>query len=108
MLAVIANVICFIGNIIFMNGITKNAYEKVKRFAEFKCIFEEFKKYDASKSKHFGELCIYFIFAIPIVNIITFFISYFYYDDIVKEIQQVVISEFMNWNENRKNGVNVK
>lgn len=102
MLAVIANIICFIGNIIFMNGITKDAYKKVKRFAEFKCLFEEFEKYSISKSKRFGEFFVYIIFAIPIVNIITFFISYFDYDNMVKDVQKTTVDEFMAWVENNK------
>lgn len=101
-LAVILNTLVFIANVVFMNGITKDAYKKVKRFAEFKCLFEEFKKYDASKSKRFGEFFVYLIFAIPIVNIITFFISYFYYDDMVKDVQKTTVDEFMAWIENRK------
>lgn len=100
--AVIVNVIIFIANVVYMNRITKDAYKKVKRFAEFKCLFEEFKKYDASKSKRFGEFFVYLIFAIPIVNIITFFISYFYYDDIVKDVQKTTVDEFMAWVENNK------
>ena len=99
---IIVNTLVFIANVVYMNGITKDAYKKVKRFAEFKCLFKEFEKYNISKSKRFGEFFVYIIFAIPIINIITFFISYFDYDDMVKDVQKTTVDEFMTWIENRK------
>lgn len=54
-LSAMANTLVFIANVVYMNGITKDAYKKVKRFTEFKCLFEEFEKYNISKSKCFGE-----------------------------------------------------
>lgn len=100
--AVIVNVIIFVANVVYMNRITKDAYKKIKRFAEFKYLFEEFKKYDASKSNRFGEFFVYLIFAIPIVNIITLFISCFDYDNMVKDIQKTTVNVFMSWVENNK------
>lgn len=100
--AVIVNVIISIANIVYMNRITKEVYLDLERFAKFKCLFEEFEKYNISKSKRFGEFFVYIIFVIPIVNIITFFISYFDYDNMVKDVQKTTIDEFMTWIENRK------
>lgn len=95
--AVIVNVIIFVANLVCMNCITKDVSKNVKRFVEFKCLANEFKKYGGIKSMRFGDFFRYFIFIIPIVNIITLFISCAGYDNMVKETQQTVIDEFISW-----------
>ncbi len=98
----IVNVIIFVANLVCMNCIIKDVSKKVKRFVEFKCLTNEFKKYGGIKSMRFGDFFRYFIFIIPIVNIITLFISCAGYDNMVKETQQTVINEFMSWVESNK------
>ena len=100
--AVIVNVIIFIANIIYMNRITKEVYLNLERFAKFKCLSDEFKKYNTPKNKYLGKFPLYFIFAIPVINVITLFISRFDYDNMVKDVQKATIDEFMAWVENRK------
>ena len=100
--AVIVNVIIFIANIVYMNRITKEVYLSLERFAKFKCLSDEFKKYNTPKNKYLSKFPLYFIFAIPVINVITLFISRFDYDNMVKDVQKATIDEFMAWVENRK------
>lgn len=100
--AVIVNVIIFIANIVYMNRITKEVYLNLERFAKFKCLSDEFKKYNTPKNKYLSKFPLYFIFAISVINVITLFISCFDYDNMVKDIQKTTINEFMAWVENNK------
>ena len=100
--AVIVNVIIFIANIVYMNRITKEVYLNLKRFAKFKCLSDEIKKYNTPKNKYLSKFPLYFIFAIPVINVITLFISCFDYDNMVKDIQKTTVDEFMAWIEVRK------
>lgn len=100
--AVIVNVIIFIANIVYMNRITKEVYLNLERFAKFKCLSDEFKKYNTPKNKYLSKSPLYFIFAIPVINVITLFISCFDYDNMVKDVQKTTVDEFMVWIENRK------
>lgn len=100
--AVTVNVIIFIANIVYMNRITKEVYLNLERFAKFKCLSNEFKKYNTPKNKYLSKIPLYFIFAIPVINIITLFISCFDYDEMVKDVQKTTVDEFMAWFENRK------
>lgn len=100
--AVIVNVIIFIANIVYMNHITKEVYLNLERFAKFKCLSDEFKKYNTPKNKYLSKFPLYFIFAIPVINVITLFISCFDYDNMVKDVQKATADEFMAWTENRK------
>lgn len=102
MLAVIANVIIFVANLVCMNHITKEVYLSLERFAKFKCLSDEFKKYNTPKNKYLGKFPLYFIFAIPVINFITLFISCFDYDNMVKDVQKTTVDEFMAWIEDRK------
>lgn len=85
-----------------MNRITKEVYLNLERFAKFKCLSDEFKKYNAPKNKYLSKFPLYFIFAIPVINVITLFISCFDYDNMVKDVQKTTVDEFMAWIENRK------
>lgn len=100
--AVIVNVIIFIANIVYMNRITKEVYLNLERFAKFKCLSNEFKKYNTPKNKYLSKFPLYFIFAIPVMNVITLFISCFDYDNMVKDVQITTVDEFMAWIENNK------
>lgn len=48
------------------------------------------------------------MFAVPVINVITLFISCFDYDNMVSEIQETANDKFMNWVESRKGEINVK
>ena len=100
--AVIVNVIIFIANIVYMNRITKEVYLNLERFAKFKCLSDEFKKYNTPKNKYLSQIPLYFIFAIPVINVITLFISCFDYDNMVKDVQKTTVDEFIAWIENNK------
>lgn len=100
--AVIVNVIIFIANIVYMNRITKKVYLSLERFAKFKCLSNEFKKYNTPKNKYLSKIPLYFIFTIPVINVITLFTSCFDYDDMVKDVQKATTDEFMVWVEDRK------
>lgn len=100
--AVIVNVIIFIANIVYMNRITKEVYLNLERFAKFKCLSDEFKKYNTPKNKYLSKFPLYFIFAIPAINVIALFISCFNYDNMVKDVQKTTVDEFMVWIENNK------
>lgn len=100
--AVTVNVIIFIANIVYMNRITKEVYLNLERFAKFKCLSDEFERYNTPKNKYLSKFPLYFIFAIPVINVITLFISCFDYYDMVKDVQKTTVDEFMVWVENRK------
>lgn len=100
--AVIVNTIIFIANVVYMNRITKEVYLNLERFAKFKCLSDEFKKYNTPKNKYLSKFPLYFIFAIPVINVITLFISCFDYDNMVKDVQKTTVDEFMAWIEDRK------
>ena len=98
----IVNVIIFIANIVYMNRITKEVYLNLERFAKFKCLSNEFKKYNTPKNKYLSKFPLYFIFTIPIINVITLFISCADYDNMVKDVQKTTVDEFMAWVEDNK------
>lgn len=100
--AVIVNVIIFIANIVYMNRITKEVYLNLERFAKFKYLSHEFERYNIKNSKYWAGVSMYVYFAIPVINVITLFISCFDYDNMVKDIQKTTIKEFMAWVENNK------
>lgn len=106
--AVIVNVIIFISNIVYMNRITKEVYLNLERFAKFKCLTKEFEEYDTLNSKYCGGFFTYLMFAVPVINVITLFISCFDYDNMVSEIQETANDKFMNWVESRKGEINAK
>ena len=100
--AVIVNVIIFIANIVYMNRIAKEVYLNLERFAKFKYLSHEFERYNIKNSKYWAGVSMYVYFAIPVINVITLFISCFDYDNMVKDIQKTTINEFMAWVENNK------
>ena len=100
--AVIVNVIISIANIVYMNRITKEVYLDLERFAKFKCLSDEFERYNTPKDKYLSKFPLYFIFAIPVINVIILFISCFDYDNMVKDVQKTTVDEFMAWIENNK------
>ncbi len=100
--AVTVNVLIFIANVIYMNRITKEVYLNLERFAKFKCLSNEFKKYNTPKHKYLSKFPLYFIFAIPVLNVITLFISCADYDNMVKDVQKTTVDEFMVWVEDNK------
>lgn len=106
--AVIVNVIIFIANIVYMNRITKEVYKNLKRFAKIKSLTKEFEEYDTLNSKYCGGFFTYLMFAIPVINVITLFISCFDYDNMVSEIQETANDKFMNWVESRTGEINAK
>lgn len=98
----IVNVIIFIANIVYMNRIAKEVYLNLKRFAKFKCLSNEFERYNIKNSKYWAGVSMYVYFAIPAINVVTLFISCFDYDNIVKDIQKTTVNEFTAWVENNK------
>ena len=100
--AIIVNTIIFVANMTYMDCISKEVYKNLKRFAKFKSLTKELEEYDTLNSKYCGGFFTYLMFAIPIINVITLFISCFDYDNMVSEIQQTTIDGFMNWVENNK------
>jgi|GEM_PF-2573354 hypothetical protein len=100
--AIIVNAIIFVANMTYMDCISKEVYKNLKRFAKFKCLTKEFEEYDTLNSKYCGGFFTYLMFAIPVINVITLFISCADYDNIVKDIQKTTINEFMIWVENNK------
>lgn len=96
------NTLIFIANIIYMNRITKEVYHTLERFASFKCLTKEFKEYDVKTSEYwFNEESLCVVFAIPLLNIVTLFVSVFNYDDMVKDISETTRNEFLNWVETK-------
>lgn len=106
--AVIVNVIIFIANVVYMNRISKEVYLNLERFAKFKCLSDEFEKYNIKNSKYWAGISMYVYFAIPAVNVVTLFISCFDYDNMVRDIQKTTVNEFMNEIESGKDIINVK
>lgn len=88
-----------------MNRITKEIYLNLERFAKFKCLSDEFERYNIKNSKYWAYwagVSMYVYFAIPAINVVTLFISCFDYDNMVKDIQKTTVNEFMAWVENNK------
>lgn len=50
--AVIVNVIIFIANVVYMNRISKEVYLNLEMFAKFKCLSDEFERYNIKNSKY--------------------------------------------------------
>jgi hypothetical protein len=100
--AAIVNVIIFVANLVCMNCISKEVYLNLKRFAKFKCLSNEFERYNIKNSKYWAGISMYVYFAIPAINVVTLFISCFDYDNMVKDIQKTTVNEFMAWVENNK------
>jgi len=106
--AIIVNAIIFVANMAYMDCISKEVYKNLKRFAKFKCLTKEFEEYDTLNSKYCGGFFTYLMFAVPVINVITLFISCFDYDNMVSEIQETANDKFMNWVESRKGEINAK
>lgn len=106
--AIIVNAIIFVANMIYMDCISKEVYKNLKRFAKFKSLTKEFEEYDTLNSKYCGGFFTYLMFAIPVINVITLFISCFDYDNMVSEIQETANDKFMNWVESRTGEINAK